>query len=480
MLRITRLQGCLSLALGAVALTVILNPSPRESAAVSSEVAKRQPPVEGANANVLALAGSASCSGRGCHGALDPNDPKLDKNKVGQNEYVHWTRDPHADAYRVLFDPRSIKIAKNLGNTPAHKREDCLACHATPQAVKLPESNPLAHEEKQFGVGCESCHGSAEKWMVPHTRTDWRKLTSQEKSDHGMVPVTGDLAKRAEMCAGCHIGAPADPKYGTPVRDMNHDLIAAGHPRLHFEFSAFQANMPTHWRTKKYDESYLWAVGQFATAKVALELLENRAGPDDKDRPWPEYAEYDCFACHHSLSAPSWRQPQERRGRKPGALPWGSWSFALTRQLESEMQTDSKLKDALDALETTMQSPYPNRKLVKAKVAIALDQVKSVGGTFAEKWTEEPKCREFIRGVVHKHHLADRASWDGVEQLYLALHALNASEAKEDVTLILKELTPIRAFRTGYDSPLSIALPTGTAKAFRPEDFLEKLSQKRQ
>jgi hypothetical protein len=34
---------------------------------------------------------------------------------------------------------------------------------------------------------------------------------------------------------------------GKPWRDVNHDLIAAGHPRLSFELSAFMATMPPHW-----------------------------------------------------------------------------------------------------------------------------------------------------------------------------------------------------------------------------------------
>ena len=51
---------------------------------------------------------------------------------------------------------------------------------------------------------------------------------------------------QAQVCVGCHVGAPA--KDGVPARDLNHDLMAAGHPRLIFELSSYQANMPPHWR----------------------------------------------------------------------------------------------------------------------------------------------------------------------------------------------------------------------------------------
>ena len=63
--------------------------------------------------------------------------------------------------------------------------------------------------------------------------------------------------------------------------------------------------------------------------RASLALFAHRAG--DAEAPWPELSEYDCFACHHDLADPSWRQQEfaAAAGAKPGAVPWGSWHFAL-------------------------------------------------------------------------------------------------------------------------------------------------------
>src|SRR5205807_1861790 len=88
-------------------------------------------------------------------------------------------------------------------------------------------------------------------------------------------------ARLAETCVGCHVGSPAVPAF-PGARDVNHDLIAAGHPRLNFEFAAFLFNLPRHWNEEKKTpspgaEGGTWVVGQAITAKAALELLAHRA-----------------------------------------------------------------------------------------------------------------------------------------------------------------------------------------------------------
>src|SRR5205085_2172708 len=86
-------------------------------------------------------------------------------------------------------------------------------------------------------------------------------------------------------------------------------------------------------------EAKLWAVGQAITGQAALELLEHRARSAGKaGHPWPEFAEYDCYACHHSLQEPSPRQsPRPARfGLKVGQLPWGTWYFPLVDHLNPQ------------------------------------------------------------------------------------------------------------------------------------------------
>jgi hypothetical protein len=422
--------------IGALIVALIVTKSLLNSSAPGPQ--KKTPPL--ASSVSLPLAGTASCSARGCHGGIEPVQ---NPDHCQQNEYTHWARDPHADAYRTLFSERSQKISTQLRGPKAHEDPHCLACHANPLLAGLPEENPFAREERLFGVGCESCHGSANSWLVAHTAPDWRK-----KKHAFPMPDLTDPAVQAKKCVGCHIGAP-------PLRDVNHDHIAAGHPRLTFEFGAYQANMPAHWRPRKKSEAPLWAVGQIVSAQAALEVLSHRA----KSGTWPEFAEYDCFACHHSLAAPSYRQQADRRQGRAGTLPWGSWYFALTREVAGDLP-------ALDGLERKMQVLAPNRQEAAAKARDALDELKKHQLAGVKNGQDEPVVRKRILERLRNGKLSVTPCWDSSEQLYLALHALEPSQA-------LNDLATERAFQSSFGGPLS--WPRDGRPPFEPNRFLEKL-----
>ncbi len=112
---------------------------------------------------------------------------------------------------------------------------------------------------------------------------------------------TRDLVKRSEKCLTCHLG--------TAEKQVDHEMIAAGHPDLTFELDSFSAAMPRHWKANRSDDTWIgvqvWAVGQAVQLRESLNRLSRRAGGPN----WPEYAELDCFACHHCFDAPadSWR-----------------------------------------------------------------------------------------------------------------------------------------------------------------------------
>src|ERR1700722_4021129 len=179
--------GLLMLALVTVALAVAVGRSqfpqpPSPPASEPNGAGKRAPAA-------APFVGTASCSGRGCHGGIEP---AMEPDKCLQNEYIQWSRDPHADAYRVLFNDRSKQIAKLLGGkVQAHEDARCLACHTNPLTAELPAESTLGQAERFFGVGCESCHGSANQWLAPHTSKTWRTRSEQEKWDQfKMGPVT--------------------------------------------------------------------------------------------------------------------------------------------------------------------------------------------------------------------------------------------------------------------------------------------------
>ena len=117
--------------------------------------------------------------------------------------------------------------------------------------------------------------------------------------------------------------------------------------------------MPRHWKEPTETPWFgakEWAVGQGMQLRDSLQRLARRA----RGSTWPEYAELDCIACHHSLTAPkdSWRQeagyPDARRASPLGTPRASSCSatrppqpMRRRRKLESEIATLSSLMGQL-------------------------------------------------------------------------------------------------------------------------------------
>ena len=424
------------------------------------------PPAEAATH----LTGTASCSGRSCHGGLEPRAGQ----EIGHDEYTTWlTHDKHASAFQSLFNERSKRIARNLGGAKqAHQDERCLSCHVTPYAAAAHAD--LAKEETAFGVGCESCHGAAGKWLSAHTEAKWKDLEPRQKRAEGMIPFRS-LADLAEACVGCHVGAPPNQENHLPLpRDVNHDLIAAGHPRLNFELDVFLDNLPPHWnqqakenRDGKNIHIKTWLHGQLASAQAALELLVHRA-EEKNGRPWPEFAEYDCFACHHDLQANSWRQePTYGAGRRPGSLPWGTWHFTMPRLLVAGLPApDTNLLASLDALEKLMGRAAPSRTDVLKQTRAALVAIKKKRDAITSWDSDRQAAQAWLTAFGRDERLTNAPSWDAAMQLCLALQSLDPSPAQA-----LRTLQTNLAFPRDFDSPRSFSpahlkellkrLPTG-------------------
>lgn len=263
-----------------------------------------------------------SCSAASCHGGGQPG-------RAG-SEHSTWAvdlsaaagdpHDPHARAYRVLFAPASRRMAELLEpdeakRTAPHENEACLKCHGVAGVA-----DKTARAE---GVGCAGCHGPDERWRTVHYLSWWKALSNREKAGYGFVP-TKNLVARASACAACHVGG-AD-------RDVDHDLIAAGHPRLAFEYTRFhyQPAYRKHWAEKTPQPDFevrAWAVGQVASLRAAADLLRVRAERAAGGGVWPEFAGYSCYACHQSVGGDGPKagaSATTRRGR-PG---WEVWYTA--------------------------------------------------------------------------------------------------------------------------------------------------------
>jgi len=234
--------------------------------------------------------GVASCAGSACHGAA-----RMAGGNVRQDEYLLWQRkDRHAQAFATLRTERSRRIAANLGLGDATTAPMCLACHAD----EVPAAQRGSRFQLSDGVGCEACHGGAERWLTAHARG---YASHQERLAAGLYP-TWEPQARAELCLSCH--------QGDARRPMTHAIMGAGHPPLLFELDTFGALQPAHYdpdadhakRKGKPDSARSWATGQLVAARGLLAGVA-AAPPDGL---FPELAWFSCNACHHPMQPPRW------------------------------------------------------------------------------------------------------------------------------------------------------------------------------
>jgi hypothetical protein len=178
---------------------------------------------------------------------------------------------------------------------------------------------------------------------------------------------TRNLEKRTTKCLTCHLG--------TTEKFVDHEMIAAGHPDLTFELGLFTSVMPAHWKMPEQGNPWrqvqAWGVGQAVQLRESLNRLARRAnGP-----VWPEYAELDCFACHHSLTRPedSWRQERGYAGRRPGNPPWNESRVVVFRDLVEEISpgASKQLNDEVSQLAGLMNQLNGNREQIAASAARA-------------------------------------------------------------------------------------------------------------
>jgi hypothetical protein len=252
--------------------------------------------------------GVASCATGVCHGKLTAQS---DKN-VWFNEYRVWSaEDGHARAYQTLLSPASKRIADNLGIASAQTSDRCLNCHTD----NVPQQQRGPKFQISDGIACEACHGGAERWVESHAEPD---ATHADNLAKGMMATEQPLT-RATLCISCHLG--------TEDRFATHEIMAAGHPRLTFELGAFVTNQPPHYtvdadyerRKGHVDEFNLWLAGQLIGARQFVTLLPGH-WLRGAQTMYPEFAFYDCHACHHPMDAARWNRRNVGEGVSPGAL----------------------------------------------------------------------------------------------------------------------------------------------------------------
>ena len=155
--------------------------------------------------------------------------------------------------------------------------------------------------------------------------------------------------RRAELCTSCHIGNADEGKV------LTHAMYAAGHPPLPgIEIATFSDAMPRHWqylkekligrkpeearllkdyyRAPDLEQTQLVQAGAAVSLKQSMLLLTHDAQAASRTKGDNarnlDLASFDCYACHHDLKTPSWRQERGYSG-KPGRPQFRPWPLAL-------------------------------------------------------------------------------------------------------------------------------------------------------
>ena len=323
--------------------------------------------------NRLSIAGCVSC--HGSPSFLDADKPQ----ERWQSAYQIWaSRDPHSQAYLTLWNDQSKKMVAAVARFSSGRQpistssvddelhqsiinERCISCHSTVTAKKSNEMIRQRNDGRALnglslshGVECHSCHSADDlddqngnSWIERHVKQAW-SIGHDDRSSSGLNNLAA-LDVRAETCANCHVGSENG--------DVNHDLIAAGHPRLVFEYSSLLSRLPKHWNETQNHNFHVecWSVGQIELARASLALLASRAkGSLDGDHPWPEFAEYNCHNCHHDLHGNRYYPNQSK---KVGKLAWGGWAFPVA-------EDQQPLSDQISNLRLEMQKPNPDAAAV--------------------------------------------------------------------------------------------------------------------
>jgi hypothetical protein len=203
----------------------------------------------------------ARCNTKDCHGA------DAAKGSPALNEYNIWKSvDPHSKAFTTLYKAPSKAIGEKMSIAKVHESPKCLTCHS--KVVDPAQVVPNQKWSVQGGVSCEVCHGPGEKWVDPHATPKEKNWSHEQSVANGMADLR-DLVKWSAQCASCHL-------------QIDHDMVTAGHPRLHFELVDYNARTGAHWKTEKHPsmqagfDARAWTVGQAVSFAEALRNLARR------------------------------------------------------------------------------------------------------------------------------------------------------------------------------------------------------------
>jgi hypothetical protein len=256
------------------------------------------------------------------------------------------TQDKHKLAFKGLTGPRGQQMGELLGTDVTKAEAGCINCHGVPEHG-VPKQQYTREDD---GVTCVACHGTYKEWVLNHQIPDkeWSELPPKDKERRFGMTDLWDPVRRTETCASCHIGNHPAGKV------ITHAMYAAGHPPLpSLETATFGDAQPRHWDLMRkktpehrqrlgyrdlgdFEQTRLVMLGSLVELRESVKLLADQAEankPEPIGARWPDYARFDCYACHHELESrvgASWRQIR-RQTDFPGRPTAADWPRVLVQ-----------------------------------------------------------------------------------------------------------------------------------------------------
>jgi len=438
--------------LAALAVALMAGASTRSPAQDHAAALHRMtgaPPIAQERGAEFKYLGPGSCSASACHGGIQPRDTT----KVLQNEYSTWiVQDRHSRAYTVLTQPLAKRMARILKIGDPESAQRCLVCHAL--------SVTPAQSGRKFdiseGVSCESCHGPSSAWLGPHVQASAKHADMVRL---GLVD-NKNLVARSERCLTCHLGAPG--------MEVDHEMLAAGHPDLTFELDSFSSIEPPHWVEKASDSREpiddkllgvrIWSVGQAVQLRQSMLRLARRA----RGKVWPEYTEMDCFTCHHSLtkSEDSWRQQEGYDDRRPGNPPYNPARYVVFRHVArvADPPTTAELEHSLSEIDALVAELQPDRAVLAARAEHAAALAGHLTTKLQDARYTRTETAQLMREIAAD---GDAISFQGeraAEQATMALDSLylasaNQGPANPELRQSLDEMYKLLENPSAYSAP---------------------------
>jgi hypothetical protein len=395
------------------------------------------------------------------------------------DESVTWEeQDPHSRAFAVLrTDAGKAMSAKLKYDVTAAPQ--CLSCHATDKharGAKLSIDEQFIRGDK-VGVGCVACHDGSdpavkkawrgEHYEIKSSGVEWRTYDPDKKAAAGMRNLRDPVIK-ANLCASCHVGNPAEGKV------ITHEMYVAGHPPLPpFELLTFAEDEPRHWGTP-HEMPYLKGLDATAAKRFSFDPADGEAGyalrhlaagavaalkaemlvmkmNADAAAPPPslDYARLDCYACHHPLTLPSARQ---NRGyaADPGRPPPKAWVGALAGVVADRAGENAFEGHWNELIASVSAVPYGDAKRVSAAAGQLIAWCEGFEKTIPThaalgKDGAKPMSEALAKRMTAAHATADPEAALALAWAYRSLHKPATGKAFPDAAA---KAFPIRVRET--------------------------------